>query len=105
MSLIEEVRCLVRRLFSSRLCRATPVAPQFLGPCANVSNFLRLLAHLLHVADWEFHPLIVFEKIKMPVHEFPVEGGEWAGVFAHSLFVIEATARAEVTHLVDVIAA
>lgn len=41
----------------------------------------------------------------MSVHEFPVEGREWAGVVAYSLLVVEPTARAKVTHLIDVIAA
>ena len=75
------------------------------GPCANVSYFLWLLSHLLHVAEREFNPLIVFQTIIMPVHEFPVERREWASVVANSLFVIEPTALAVVAHLVDVIAA
>ena len=41
----------------------------------------------------------------MPVHEFPIQRGEGTRVFADSFFVIKTTAFAEVTHLVDVVAA
>ena len=41
----------------------------------------------------------------MPVHEFPIQRGEGTRVFADSFFVIKTTAFAEVTHIVDVVAA
>ena len=72
--------------------KLSPGAAQFVGPCANVSHFLRFLSHLRYVTDRELHSLIVFQQIEMPVHKFPVEGREWAGIVPDAFLLVKTTA-------------
>ena len=42
--------------------------------------------------DRGLHSLIVFQRIRMPVHKFPVESREWAGIVPDAFVVVETTA-------------